>query len=234
MTDQTITLITGANKSLGYETARRLIAAGQTVYIGARDAGKGQTAANALGARFVQIDVTVDASVDAAADEIRRAEGRLDLLINNAGISGQNLPAGETTVDAMREVFETNVFGIVRVTRAFLPLLQASDHPAIVNVSSGLGSFGVVNDPDRFESGVVNLAYNSSKAAVSMLTVQYAKAFPGIRINAADPGYTATDFNGHSGPQTVEEGTDAIVGLATMGPDGPTGTLMNREGLLAW
>ncbi len=232
--DRTITLITGANKSLGYETARRLITAGHTVYIGARNSGRGQAAADALGARFVQLDVTNDASVDAAAAELLRTEGRVDVLINNAGISGSGAAAEDVTADTMRDVFETNVFGVVRVTLAFLPLLRASDRPAIVNVSSGLGSFGTVNDPDRFESGVVNLAYNSSKAAVSMLTVQYAKAFPGIRINAADPGYTATDFNGHRGPQTVEEGTDAIVRLATMGPDGPTGTFMERDGTMPW
>ncbi len=234
MTDRTITVITGANKSLGYETARRLIAAGHTVYIGARDTARGQAAADTLGARFVRLDVTDDASVDDAAAEILRTEGRVDVLINNAGISGAGAPPEDVTADGMRGVFETNVFGIVRVTHAFLPLLRASDRPAIVNVSSGLGSFGVVSDPTRFESGLTNVVYSSSKAAVSMLTVQYAKAFPGIRINAADPGYTATDFNGHSGPQTVEEGTDAIVRLATMGPDGPTGTFMERDGPLAW
>jgi len=234
MTERIITLITGANKGLGYETARRLIEAGHTVYIGAREAGNGKAAADALGARFVRIDVTDDASVDAAAAEILRTEGRLDVLINNAGIAGPSVAPEETTADAMRGVFETNVFGIVRVIHAFLPLLRASDRPTIVNVSSGLGSFGVVNDPTRFESGVVNVVYNSSKAAVSMLTVQYAKAFPGIRVNAADPGYTATDLNGHRGSQTVEEGTDAIVRLATMGQDGPTGAFLNRDGLLAW
>ncbi len=234
MTDRTITVITGANKSLGYETARRLIAAGHTVYIGARDTARGQAAADTLGARFVRLDVTDDASVDDAAAEILRTEGRVDVLINNAGISGAGAPPEDVTADGMRGVFETNVFGIVRVTHAFLPLLRSSDRPAIVNVSSGLGSFGVVSDPTRFESGLTNVVYSSSKAAVSMLTVQYAKAFPGIRINAADPGYTATDFNGHSGPQTVEEGTDAIVRLATMGPDGPTGTFMERDGPLAW
>ncbi len=231
MTDRTITVITGANKSLGYETARRLIAAGHTVYIGARDTARGQAAADTLGARFVRLDVTDDASVDDAAAEILRTEGRVDVLINNAGISGAGAPPEDVTADGMRGVFETNVFGIVRVTHAFLPLLRSSDRPAIVNVSSGLGSF---SDPTRFESGLTNVVYSSSKAAVSMLTVQYAKAFPGIRINAADPGYTATDFNGHSGPQTVEEGTDAIVRLATMGPDGPTGTFMERDGPLAW
>jgi NAD(P)-dependent dehydrogenase (short-subunit alcohol dehydrogenase family) len=234
MTEQTITLITGANRGLGYETARRLIEAGHTVYIGARDAGNGRIAADALGARFVRVDVTDDVSVDAAAAEILRLEGRVDVLINNAGIAGPGLGAAETTVDAMRAVFETNVFGTVRVTHAFLPLLRASERPVVVDVSSGLGSFGVVNDPARFEFGIINVAYNSSKAAVSMLTVQYAKAFPGMRINAVDPGYTATDFNGHSGSQTVEEGTDAIVRLATMGGDGPTGAFLNRDGQLAW
>ena len=148
--------------------------------------------------------------------------------------TGAGLPAAETTADAVREVFATNVFGIVRVPHAFLPLLRASARPAIINVSSGLGSFTIVNDPAHMESGVINVAYNSSKAAVSMLTVQYARGFPDIRINAVDPGYTATDLNGRSGPQTVQEGTDAIVRLATMSPDGPSGTFSNREGPIGW
>ncbi|MGG7507914.1 SDR family oxidoreductase [Plantibacter sp. YIM 135249] len=230
----TITFITGANKGLGHETARRLIEAGHTVYLGARDPERGQNAADALGATFVPIDVTDDASVEAAAATIREREGRLDVLINNAGIVGRQSEPEDVTADDLREVYETNVFGIVRVTHAFLPLLRASEHPVIVNVTSGLGSFASVTNPDIIEGQFATIVYGSSKSAVTMLTVQYSKALPDIRINAVDPGYTATDFNGNSGTQTVQEGTDAIVRLASIGTDGPTGTLQNRDGVLGW
>jgi NAD(P)-dependent dehydrogenase (short-subunit alcohol dehydrogenase family) len=230
----TTTLITGANKGLGHETARQLIAAGHTVYVGARDQKRGQEAAGRLGARFVLIDVTRDDSVAAAADRIGTEAGRLDVLVNNAGIPGGRTPPGEVTGDGLRRVFETNVFGLVRVTHAFLPLLQASPAPVIVNVSSGLGSFGVVTDPDRMESGYPTLAYGSAKAAVNMLTVQYAKAFPAIRINAVDPGYTATDLNAHRGTQTIGEGAEVIVAMAQAGPDGPTGGYFDRKGPVPW
>lgn len=229
----TNTLITGANKGLGYETARRLIALGHTVFLGARDRARGEAAAERLGARFVQLDVTDDASVKAAAAWVA-GQGGLDVLINNAGISGAFVAPPDVTADVMREVYETNVFGIVRVTHAMLPLLRASANPVIVNVASGLGSFGVVHDPGRIEANVIALAYCSSKSAVTMLTVQYAKALPELRINVVDPGYTATDLNHHSGPQTVEQGTDAIVRLATIGKDGPTGSFQDAAGLLPW
>ena len=226
----TTTLITGGNKSLGFETARRLIAEGQTVWIGARDESRGRAAADQLGAKFVQVDVTDDASVAAAA-AIVDSDGGLDLLINNAGIIGPRVQPADITAADILETFDTNVFGIVRMTHAFLPLLQKSSAPAIINVTSGLGSFHAVHDSARVESTIVAPLYTSSKSAVTMLTVQYAKAFPGIRINAADPGYTATDFNGHSGTQTVTEGTDAVVALALQGADGPTGTFTDRSGI---
>ena len=226
----TTTLITGSNKGLGHETARRLLAEGHTVWVAARDATRGQQAADELGARFVQLDVTDDASVAAAAAHVGE-HGGLDVLVNNAGITGSHSdPADLTGADAL-EVLDTNVAGIVRTTQAFLPLLRASAAPAIVNVTSGLGSFAAVHDPDRVESTVVAPLYTASKSAVTMLTVQYAKALPGIRVNAADPGYTATDLNGNSGHQTVTEGTDAIVELATQGADGPTGTFIDRDGV---
>jgi NAD(P)-dependent dehydrogenase (short-subunit alcohol dehydrogenase family) len=230
----TITLITGGNKGLGYEAARRLSEIGHRVYLAARDESRGKAAAESIGAQFVRLDVTDDRSVDAAAAEVGEREGRVDVLINNAGIIGGGAAPAETTTDDVRLVFETNVFGIVRVTHAFLPLLRESSAPTIVNVSSGLGSFGVVNDPGRMESERSFLAYSSSKAAVSMLTVQYAKAFPEFRINVVDPGYTATDLNGHRGTQTVEEGTDAIIRLATLGEDAPTGTFQDRAGMVPW
>jgi len=229
-----ITFITGGNKGLGRESARRLIALGHTVYIGARDAARGQAAADELGAHFLPLDVTDDASVEAAAAALTEREGHLDVLINNAGIAGLGLTTEGTSADDMRRIFETNVFGIVRVTRGFLPLLRATIAGVIVNVSSGLGSFGMVTDPARIESRFPTLAYGSSKAAVSMLTLQYAKALPDLRINAVDPGPTSTDLNNHLGRQTVEEGTDAIVRLATIGPDGPTGTFSDRAGIVPW
>jgi len=229
----TTTLITGANKGLGYETARRLIEAGHTVWMGARDETRGRTAADELGGRFIPIDVTSDESVAAAVDTIVAAGG-IDVLVNNAGISQPYVPAEELTSDDATRVFETNVVSIVRMTRAFLPVLRGSDEATIVNVSSGMGSFASVLSPDHIESTIIAPIYQSSKSAVTMLTVQYAKAYPEIRINAADPGYTATDFNNNSGPQTVTEGTDAIVELATRGGEGPTGTFINRDGIAAF
>ncbi|MDA0178941.1 SDR family NAD(P)-dependent oxidoreductase [Solirubrobacter phytolaccae] len=223
-------LITGANRSLGYETARRLIEAGHDVWVGARDEARGRAAAEALGARFVQLDVTSDDSVAAAVQTV----GSLDVLINNAGIPGEFVALSEVTVEHLRPVFEVNAFGPVRVLQAFRPLLEQSSNPVVVNVSSGMGSIGVTSDPDRVESGMHNLSYSPSKTALNMLTTQWAKAYPGMRINAVDPGYTATDINNHSGPQTVEEGTDAIVELAQIGPDGPTGEFRDRHGLVPW
>jgi NAD(P)-dependent dehydrogenase (short-subunit alcohol dehydrogenase family) len=230
MDRMTTILITGANRGLGHEAARRLIAAGHDVWIGARDPERGRAAAEALGARFVALDVTDDASVAAAAETV----GELDVLINNAGISGGRVPVPDVRPADVARVFETNVYGLVRVTRAFLPALQRSDNPVIVNVSSGMGSFAITGDSERVESTIVGLSYPASKSAVTMLTTQYAKAFPRMRVNAVDPGYTATDFNGHSGPQTVTEGTDAIVAMATIGPDGPTGTFTDRHGAVPW
>jgi NAD(P)-dependent dehydrogenase (short-subunit alcohol dehydrogenase family) len=226
----TTTLITGANKGLGHETARRLIDAGQDVWVAARNATAGQAAADALGARFVVLDVTDDASVAAAVQTVREAGTGLDVLINNAGIVGSHTAVPETLAEHLAEVYATNVFGIVRVTQAFLPLLEESDSPVIVNVSSGVGSMTLTNDPERVENSFVALAYPSSKAAVTMLTSQYARGLPHIRVNAADPGYTATDLNGNSGHQTVTEGTDAIVALAQIGADGPTNTIIDRSG----
>jgi NAD(P)-dependent dehydrogenase (short-subunit alcohol dehydrogenase family) len=234
MDPMTTTLITGANKGLGFEAARRLLGDGHDVWVAARDEERGRAAAERLGARFVQLDVTDDASVAAAAQTVA-AETGLDVLINNAGISGGLAVqvAGLTAADIQR-VYDTNTLGVVRVSQAFIPLLRRSASPVIVNVSSGLGSFTVTNQPDRTESKIISLAYCSSKSALNMLTSQYAKAYSEIRINAVDPGYTATDLNNHSGHQTVQEGTDAIVAMAKIGPDGPTGTFSNRHGTVPW
>ncbi|HET6356308.1 SDR family NAD(P)-dependent oxidoreductase [Streptomyces sp.] len=230
----TTTLITGANKGLGFETARRLIEAGHTVYIGARDARRGHEAAARLGARFVRIDVTDEDSVKAAAEFIRDDAGRLDVLVNNAGIAGAGKPVGEVTGSDMQTTYDTNVFGVVRVTHAFLPLLETSSTPAVVNVSSGLGSPAATSDPGRIEFHVALLDYNSSKTALVMITSQYAKAYPTIRFNAVDPGYTATDLNGHQGTNSVEAGADIIVRMAAIGGDGPTGGFFDKDGPVVW
>jgi NAD(P)-dependent dehydrogenase (short-subunit alcohol dehydrogenase family) len=226
----TTTLITGSHKGLGLEAARRLLAAGHDVWIASRDAEAGARAAADLGARSVQLDVTDDVSVAAAA----RTVGAVDVLVNNAGIAGRHKDVTDLTADDVREIYETNVLGPVRVLHAFLPQLLASDHGVVVNVASGLGSQAAVHDPDRVEHGVVAPAYCSSKSALVMLTTQYAKALPALRINAVDPGCTATALNGHSGPQSVTEGTDAVVAMATIGKDGPTGTFTDRKGVVPW
>ncbi|MGV9806851.1 SDR family NAD(P)-dependent oxidoreductase [Micromonospora chersina] len=234
----TTTLITGANKGLGFETARRLVAAGHTVWIGSRDAERGRRAAERLGARFVPLDVTDDASVAAAARTVE-AGGGLDVLVNNAGIEGRTadngvVGAAEVTAGDMRTLFETNVFGPVRVIHAFLPLLRRSAAPVVVNVSSGLASVTRLADPADPAYGYPGVAYPASKAALNMVTVQYAKAFPGMRVNAVEPGFTATDLNGRTGTQTVEEGAEIIVRMALVGPDGPTGGYVDAAGPLPW
>jgi len=229
----TTTLITGGNKGIGYETARRLVAAGHTVWIGARDTERGQAAADALGASFVRLDVTDDASVASAVSTVGDEAGHLDVLINNAGILGDVTAPGDMTVDQLRAVYETNVFGVVRVTNAFLPLLRRAESPSVVNVTSGLGSFTLVHDTDRVESQYPLAAYGSSKTALTMLTVQYAKATPDVRFNAVDPGQTATEFTGNLG-HDVSDGADAAVRIATLGSETPTGTVTDREGVLPW
>lgn len=228
------TFITGANKGLGYEAARRLSALGHTVLIGARDPRRGRRAAADLGARFVHIDVTDDASVAAAAADVAAHEGSLDLLINNAGIAGEMPPAEHLNGEHASWVFNTNVIGVVRVTNAFLPLLRSSAAPAVINVTSGVGSIALTLDPERVESQVIAPLYTASKAAVSMLTTQYAKAITGVRFNGVDPGHTATDLNGNTGTQTVTEGTDAIITLATEEPTAGTGRIIDRYGALPW
>ncbi|MFF5003387.1 SDR family NAD(P)-dependent oxidoreductase [Streptomyces phaeochromogenes] len=227
----TVTLITGANKGIGFETARQLLELGHVVYIGARDIERGKKAAAALGAQFVQLDVTDDASVSSALATIDSAEGRLDVLVNNAGILGSEVINGPEAV----RVFDTNAVGVVRVTEAALPLLRKSSNPTVVNVSSSLGSFWAVNNPDRPEFNVPLALYSASKSAATMLTVQYAKSQPGIKFNALEPGTTATDMTAALGiGRPVEESARTVVRLATLDADGPTGTLQDENGELRW
>jgi NAD(P)-dependent dehydrogenase (short-subunit alcohol dehydrogenase family) len=238
----TIALVTGANKGIGREISRQLAAKGILVLMGARDRERGEKAvadlrAQRLPVEFIQIDVTSDASVDQAAAEVGRRHDRLDVLVNNAGIALDWCPASELRPEAFQKTFETNVFGAFRVTKALLPLLKRSKHGRIVNVSSGLGSLTRNAAPDGGLT-IRNqlLAYCSSKAALNMITIHFAKELQssGIKVNSANPGYTATDMNQHRGTKTVEQGAATPVRLATLPDDGPTAGVFSDEGAEPW
>ncbi|OLP62530.1 SDR family oxidoreductase [Xaviernesmea oryzae] len=240
MQEKTV-LITGANKSIGFETARQLGKLGYGIWLGARDDARGADAARLLAAegvivRPISIDVTEEASVTQAAARVAAEDGKLDVLINNAGIAGQMVPPTQQSVDDISAIYETNVFGPIRVTQAFLPLLRKADSANIVMVSSGLGSLGWLSDPENQFYGVNFLGYNSSKSALNAVTVAFAKELSGsgVRVNAADPGYTATDFNGHSGYRTVEQAASGIVWLATLDENGPTGGFYFDGAVVPW
>jgi NAD(P)-dependent dehydrogenase (short-subunit alcohol dehydrogenase family) len=236
----TTALITGANKGLGYETARQLAGLGWTILLGARDPERGRQAADALRAsgadvHFVPLDVTSDESVAAAVELVAKTTGgTLDVLVNNAGIVGARVAPLETGPEHFLACFGVNLLGPVRVTRAMVPLMSDADNPRIVMVSSGMGSLTVTSDPERHESAIHSLVYPSSKAALNMVTVQYAKVLPGFRINVVDPGYTATDLNDHAGFQTVKEGATVIVDMAQVAKDGPTGAFFSKDGPVPW
>jgi NAD(P)-dependent dehydrogenase (short-subunit alcohol dehydrogenase family) len=228
----TIALVTGANKGIGLETARQFGARGFTVLAGARDKERGLAAERELragggDARFVLLDVTLDASVREAADWIEREYGRLDILVNNAGIA-RGAPPSQTDLDVMHEVYEVNVFGVIRVTNAMLPLARRAPAARIVNVSSEVGSISSMTDPaSPLGQMPASLAYPSSKAALNMITAIYARDLRDtpIKVNAANPGYTKTDLNRNSGFRSVTEGAEATVYLATLPADGPNGIL---------
>jgi NAD(P)-dependent dehydrogenase (short-subunit alcohol dehydrogenase family) len=226
----TTTLITGATRGLGKETARQLVEAGHTVWVGARDADRGAETATAIGARSVQLDVTDDDSVAAAFAHLD-AEGGLDVLVNNAGIAmwGLNGP------DALA-VFDTNAAGIVRSTEAALPLLRRSANPIVVNIGSALGSFAANHDPAKPASSVPAVVYGASKAAVSMLTVQYARLVPEVHFVVLEPGYTATELGGQPNPhgRPVEVSAATVAAAASAGPDGPTGVFLEDGEPLGW
>ncbi|MDP4508446.1 SDR family NAD(P)-dependent oxidoreductase [Nonomuraea turcica] len=242
MTDNTTALVTGANKGIGYEVAAGLAAKGMTVLLGSRDRTRGEQAAARLRAaggdvRPIVLDVTDPATIEAAAAGLPR----LDVLVNNAGISGPLLGLPSTTTAAtVREVFETNVIGVLMVTNALLPLLRRSPAGRIVNVSSGVGSLGHHTDPEHYMSGLpASATYPVSKTALNQLTVQYAKELSkdGILVNAAAPGACATDFTKDLPfpiTRTAAEGAAVIVKLATLPPDGPTGGFFDDAGTVPW
>ncbi|QWF85004.1 SDR family oxidoreductase [Amycolatopsis sp. CA-230715] len=234
-----VALVTGANRGIGKETARQLVANGMAVLLGSRDPGLGEAAAKEVGAHAVRIDVTDPATVRAVADRIRADHGGLDVLVNNAGAIAEGVPAALTAAQ-VRDTFEVNVFGVVTTTNAMLPLLRAAAAPRVVNVSSTTGSLALTSAGTDFGGDADRrMAYASSKAALNMLTIQYARAFandPGlahIRVNAATPGFTATEMNGHRGTRTVAEGARVIVDLA-LAEEGPTGGFFNDKGPVPW
>ena len=235
-----VALVTGANKGIGKAIVRGLAREGFIVYLGARDPERGRAAAAELTAdgtvRFVQLDVTYPASVTAAMHLIDSEAGRLDVLVNNAGIS--SAPGSrfrtpiEETAENMRVVYETNVFGVVTVTNAFIPLLLRSDAGRIVNVTSKRGSIG----EEGAWVGRTYMAYSTSKTALNALTVHYARSLAetSIKVNGAAPGHVATDFNGFRGPRTPEQGAVVAIRLAQLDGDGPTGLVFEDDSQLAW
>jgi len=243
MTDEKIALVTGANKGIGYEIAAQLGALGWTVGVGARDTPRREGAVAQLreagvDAFGVPLDVTDDQSVSAAARLLEERYGRLDALVNNAGITGGG-PQQPTTVDLaiIRTVVETNVIGVIRVTNAMLPLLRRSASPRIVNMSSSVGSLTRQSGPDReTTTGPVAVAYSPSKTFLNAVTIQYVRelAGTGILINAACPGYVATDLNGFRGVRTPAQGAATAVRLATLPDGGPTGGFFEDDGVIPW
>jgi NAD(P)-dependent dehydrogenase (short-subunit alcohol dehydrogenase family) len=228
-------LITGANKSIGFKTAKQMLADGYFVYLGSRDLGKGVEAAkqlNSANVKVVAIDVSDKASIEAARKTIGNEVEVLDVLINNAGISGGfSQEASSVDVDTIREVFETNFFGSIMVAQAFLDLLKKADEPRIVNVTSGLASLTLHSDPLWKYYSVKHTAYTSSKTALNAYTVflAYELRDTKFKVNVVDPGYTATDFNGHSGPGSVEDAAKIIVKYATVDANGPTGKFFSND-----
>jgi NAD(P)-dependent dehydrogenase (short-subunit alcohol dehydrogenase family) len=249
MQDNPVALITGANKGIGLQIAKDLSAHGFTVVVGSRNLQDGQTAAKSIGddARAVQLDVTDQVSIAAAAARIRDELGRLDVLVNNAGISHAELPgrsfeeivaSGHLSVASLNEVravFETNVFGVIAVTRAMLPLLREAPAARIVNVASSGGSLTLNSDPANPHRAMFG-TYSASKAAGNAVTVAFAADLEsaGIKVNAACPGFTATDLNNFRGTRTVEQAAREPVRLALLDADGPTGTFSNEDGPLPW
>jgi len=250
MHDKLVALVTGANKGIGLQIAKDLAARGCTVLVGSRDLHRGEMAARAVGAqgRALQLDVTSRTSIAAAVERIRKEFGRLDVLVNNAAIANtagpdlsfeELLEAGRPSVvdlDDVRAVFETNVFGVIAVTQAMLPFLREAPAGRIVNVSSEVGSLTKQTDPTNPHRSITSASYVPSKTALNAITVAFAKELEPtrIKVNAACPGFTATDLNRFRGVRSVEQGAREPVRLALLEANGPTGSFSNEEGPLPW
>ena len=241
MEKQTV-LITGANKGIGLETARQLAQAGYHIFLGCRDKQRGDEAVSLLhnegltDVDLILIDVVNEQSVQQAHDEMAKRIDHLDVLINNAGILGDYAqPATNTSVDIFRDVFEVNLFGVARVVRIFVPLMQNAPNPRIVNVTSDLGSLTLHSDPTWKHYEVKTAAYGPSKSALNNYTIALAYELKDkFRVNAVNPGYTKTDFNSNQGYKTVEEGAAPITKYAMIGKDGPTGGFFSDYGVSPW
>ena len=251
MNEKSVALVTGANQGIGLQIAKDLVRHGFTVLVGSRDFERGEVAAKEVGPNAIalQLDVTDHASITAAAERIRKEFGRLDVLVNNAAISNTSKQPdmsvqeyakltrpSNVSLDEVRVIWGTNVFGVLAVTQALLPLLREAPAARIVNVSSGVGSLTRNSDPAYTYRSIFGPGYAASKTALNAMTLAMAIELEptGIKVNAACPGYTKTNLNNYSGTRTVEEGAREPVRLALLGPDGPTGTFSNEDGPLPW
>ena len=250
MHDKPVALVTGANKGIGLQIAKDLAKHGLMVLVGSRNLANGATAAESVGegARAIQLDVTDQASINGAAEHIRKEFGRLDVLVNNAGIAfagnpgvpfeerlKSNVPS-TASIDDVRRVYETNVFGVMAVTQAMLPLLREAPEARIVNMGSSSGSLTLNSNPDNKHRQIFGAAYSPSKAALHAISLAFAIELEktNVKVNIASPGFTATDLNNFRGTRTVEQGAREAVRLALIGPDGPTGTFSDEDGPVPW
>jgi NAD(P)-dependent dehydrogenase (short-subunit alcohol dehydrogenase family) len=241
MTEHRTALVTGANKGIGLEIARGLGRLGYEVWLGSRDQARGEAAvaglvSEGMKTHLLLLDVTDNDSVASAAEEMAKQVDHLDVLVNNAGISTGWGPPSEDTIENVQAIYAVNVFGTIRTTHAFLPLLKVSPAPRIVMISSTLGSLAWASDFEAEMAQVNLLGYNSSKSALNAVTVAFAKELGpvGFKVNAGCPGYTSTDLNQHSGPRTPEQGAAIGVRLATLDSDGPNGGFFDDAGVVAW
>lgn len=242
-TKKKVALVTGANKGIGLETVRQLADKGYFVYLGCRDKAKGIDAIKELNRQLfhdvevLELDVTEPQTIEHSVNEIKEKFSRLDVLVNNAGILGE-MPqnASANSVENLKRIFQTNFFGAVQTSQLFLELLKQSEQPRIVNVSSDLGSLTQNSDPEYPFYEVKLLGYNSSKTALNAFTVMLAYELKdtNFKINSVNPGFTATDLNGHSGTQTAEQSAKIIVEYATLNDNGPTGKFISDYGITAW
>lgn len=250
MQGKPVALVTGANQGIGLQIAKDLVAHGFTVFVGSRNLERGEAAAKEVGpdAHALQLDVTEQVSIDAAAERIRSEWGRLDVLVNNAAISHAGQPgtpleevmhssrASIASLDEVRTVFETNVFGVLAVTQAVLPLLLEAPAGRIVNVSSGAGSLSRHADPTNPHRATFGVLYSASKTALNAITLSLAIELEStnVKVNAADPPFTKTNLNNNQGTRTAQEGAREAVRLALLDTDGPTGTFSSSSGPTPW